>query len=207
MKRFIASLTLTLLSCAAFAANPQVELNTSQGKIVLELYPDKAPKTVANFLQYVKEKQYDGVIFHRVINDFMIQGGGMTPDMKEKPTRAPIKNEANNGLKNDAYTIAMARTQDPHSASAQFFINVKNNDFLNFTDESIRGWGYAVFGKVIDGKTVVDKIKAVPTGTSGYHQDVPTTPVVILSARELPATDAKTKAPAKAGASKAAASK
>ncbi|MBE9610304.1 peptidylprolyl isomerase [Chitinilyticum piscinae] len=199
MKRLIASFVLAAASCAAFAANPQVELNTSQGKIVLELYPEKAPQTVANFLQYVKEKQYDGVIFHRVISDFMIQGGGFTPDMKEKPTRAPIKNEANNGLKNDSYTIAMARTQDPHSASAQFFINVKNNDFLNFRNESVQGWGYAVFGKVVEGQKVVDKIKVVPTTTVSYYQDVPATPVVILSARELPAAASK---PAKA-ASKA----
>ncbi|WP_028454475.1 peptidylprolyl isomerase [Chitinilyticum litopenaei] len=191
MKRLFASLALASLSAAALAANPQVELTTNQGKIVLELYPEKAPKTVANFLQYVKEKQYDGVIFHRVIDGFMIQGGGFTPDMKEKPTRAPIKNEANNGLKNEAYTIAMARTQDPHSASAQFFINVKNNDFLDFSGENVRGWGYAVFGKVIDGKQVVDKIKGVPTATVGYYENVPTTPVIIQSARELPAAGAK----------------
>lgn len=162
------------------AANPQVLLKTSLGDIVLELNAEKAPKTVENFLQYVKSGQYSGTIFHRVIENFMIQGGGFDKDMSQKPTRAPIENEAKNGLKNDAYTVAMARTSAPHSASAQFFINLKDNDFLNYPGQD--GWGYAVFGKVIKGKDVVDKIKSVPTGNKGFHQNVPTTPVVIESA-------------------------
>lgn len=157
-----------------------VKLQTSQGDIVIELYPDKAPKSVANFLQYVRDGFYSGTVFHRVINGFMIQGGGMDKDLNPKATLQPIENEAANGLKNDAYTVAMARTQDPHSATAQFFINVKNNDFLNHTAKTTAGYGYAVFGKVIKGQDVVDKIKAVPTGMKGFFQDVPLTPVVIL---------------------------
>jgi peptidyl-prolyl cis-trans isomerase A (cyclophilin A)/peptidyl-prolyl cis-trans isomerase B (cyclophilin B) len=160
--------------------HPQVLLKTSMGDIVLELYADKAPKTVDNFLQYVKSGHYSGTIFHRVISNFMIQGGGFDKDMAQKPTREPIENEAKNGLKNDVYTVAMARTSAPHSASAQFFINTKDNDFLNYPGQD--GWGYAVFGKVAKGKDVVDKIKAVPTGNKGMHQNVPTTPVVIESA-------------------------
>lgn len=152
------------------------------GDILLELNEAKAPKTVANFLTYVRNGHYNGTIFHRVINGFMIQGGGLTPDMKEKPTLSPIENEANNGLKNEAYTIAMARTGDPHSATAQFFINVKNNDFLNHTAKTDRGWGYAVFGKVVKGHGVVNKIKAVPTGKKGPYDDVPVDPVVIIKA-------------------------
>ncbi len=162
--------------------NPKVTLETSMGNIVLELYPDKAPKTVENFIAYVKDGHYDGVIFHRVIPNFMIQGGGMTEDMQEKPTRAPIENEANNGLKNDEGTIAMARTSDPHSATAQFFINVKNNDFLNFSAPTPQGWGYAVFGKVVEGMDVVHKIEKVQTGNRAGHQDVPLDPVIITKA-------------------------
>lgn len=160
----------------------QVKLNTNFGAIILELDEAKAPLTVANFLEYVKSGHYNGKIFHRVINDFMIQGGGMDKDMKEGKTSAPIKNEANNGLKNDKYTIAMARTMQPHSATAQFFINVKDNDFLNFKSEDVYGWGYAVFGKVTEGTEIVDKIKVVKTGRHGMHDDVPTEAVVIESA-------------------------
>jgi peptidyl-prolyl cis-trans isomerase A (cyclophilin A)/peptidyl-prolyl cis-trans isomerase B (cyclophilin B) len=162
------------------AANPHVLLKTSMGDIVLELNTEKAPQTVENFLQYVKSGHYSGTIFHRVIENFMIQGGGFDKDMTQKPTRAPIENEAKNGLKNEAYTIAMARTGAPHSATAQFFINTKDNEFLNYPGQD--GWGYCVFGKVIKGKEVVDKIKTVPTGNKGPHQNVPTTPVVIESA-------------------------
>jgi len=159
-----------------------VKLETSMGEILLELDAQKAPKTVANFLAYVANGHYNGTIFHRVINGFMIQGGGMDPDMKERPTAAPIDNEADNGLKNEAYTVAMARTSDPHSATAQFFINVKNNDFLNHTAKNPNGWGYAVFGKVTKGHGVVNKIKAVATGKKGFHDDVPVEPVTIISA-------------------------
>ncbi len=159
-----------------------VKLETSMGDIILELDEGKAPKTVANFLEYVTDGHYDGTIFHRVIDGFMIQGGGMTADMKEKSTKSPIENEAENGLKNDAYAVAMARTPDPHSATAQFFISVKNNDFLNHTGKNPQGWGYAVFGKVAKGHGVVNKIKAVPTGRNGMHDDVPKEPVVIIKA-------------------------
>jgi peptidyl-prolyl cis-trans isomerase B (cyclophilin B) len=159
-----------------------VALNTSKGRIVLELDGVKAPKTTANFLAYVKSGHYDGTIFHRVIDGFMIQGGGFDAQMHQKPTNAPIQNEADNGLKNDAGTIAMARTNDPHSASAQFFINVKANDFLNHSGKNAQGWGYAVFGKVTEGLDVIEAIKKVPTGRHGFHQDVPSTPVVIESA-------------------------
>ncbi len=160
----------------------QVILNTTHGVIKLELNAAKAPLSVANFVEYVKAGHYNGKIFHRVINDFMIQGGGMDKNMKESATREAIKNEANNGLKNDKYTIAMARTMQPHSATAQFFINVKDNDFLNFSGENVHGWGYAVFGKVIEGTEVIDKIKLVKTGRHGMHDDVPTEPIVIESA-------------------------
>ena len=159
-----------------------IKLETSMGDIFLELDEENAPKTAANFLSYVNEGHYDGTIFHRVIDGFMIQGGGMTEDMTEKSTRAPIENEADNGLKNDAYTIAMARTMDPHSATAQFFINVKNNDFLNHTAKNAQGWGYAVFGKVAKGHNVVNTIKGVATGRKGMHDDVPNDPVVITKA-------------------------
>ncbi|WP_180114252.1 peptidylprolyl isomerase [Acinetobacter sp. YH12063] len=162
---------------------PQVELNTNKGRIVLELNTEKAPKTAENFLQYVRDGFYDGVIFHRVIDGFMIQGGGMDENFKEKTTRDSIENEADNGLSNDVGTIAMARTQAPHSASAQFFINVKNNSFLNHTGKTAQGWGYAVFGKVVEGLDVVDAIKGVRTGNRGYHADVPLENVVIESAK------------------------
>ena len=159
-----------------------IKLTTNKGVITLELDHEKAPITAANFEQYVKDGFYDGVIFHRVIPNFMIQGGGMTPNMKEKETRESIQNEAQNGLKNDKYTVAMARTQAPHSASAQFFINTKNNDFLNHTDPSMHGWGYAVFGKVVEGQDVVDAIEGVKTKRHGYHDDVPQDAVVITKA-------------------------
>ncbi|BEI42616.1 MULTISPECIES: peptidylprolyl isomerase [unclassified Polynucleobacter] len=161
---------------------PSVLLKTNHGDITLELDAAKAPKSVANFLAYVKSGHYDGTIFHRVIDNFMIQGGGMTAGMKQKSTMDQIENEANNGLKNDRGTIAMARTSDPHSATAQFFINVNDNDFLNHTAPTPQGWGYAVFGKVTNGMDVVDKIKKVKTGNAGYHQDVPTEDVVIEKA-------------------------
>lgn len=167
---------------AGAAPNPQVLVKTSMGEFVIELYPDKAPLSVANFLRYVNDGFYGGTIFHRVIGSFMIQGGGFTADMQQKPTGAPIKNEADNGLKNDRGTIAMARTNDPHSASAQFFINTVDNDFLNFKAPSGQGWGYAVFGKVVAGMDVVDKIRAVKTGRAGMHSDVPVEPVVITKA-------------------------
>jgi peptidyl-prolyl cis-trans isomerase B (cyclophilin B) len=162
-----------------------VELTTSAGVIRLELDDTKAPQTVANFLSYVNKGHYDGTVFHRVIKGFMVQGGGMTADMKQKATDAPIQNEANNGLKNDKYTVAMARTNAPHSASAQFFINTKDNGFLNFTAESPSGWGYAVFGKVVSGIDVVDTIENVRTGKNGFHDDVPLEAVVIEKATEI----------------------
>ena len=162
-----------------------VELHTTAGVIRLELDEQKAPVTVANFLEYVKAGHYDGTVFHRVIKGFMIQGGGFEPGLKQKPTREPIQNEANNGLKNDKYTIAMARTSAPHSASAQFFINGSDNDFLNFKSESPQGWGYAVFGKVVAGTEVVDAIEKVRTGRSGFHDDVPLEDVVITKAVEV----------------------
>ena len=164
---------------------PYVELETTMGNIVIELNQEKAPNTVANFLEYVKSGHYDGTIFHRVIDGFMIQGGGMDANMKEKSTNAPIQNEADNGLKNEVGTIAMARTSDPHSATAQFFINVKDNSFLNFSGKNPQGWGYAVFGKVTEGLDIVNKIKGVPTGKYGFHADVPTTPVVITHAKVI----------------------
>ncbi len=159
-----------------------VELHTNHGVIKLELDAEKAPKTVANFLEYVKSGHYDGTVFHRVIDGFMIQGGGFEAGMKQKPTQAPIENEANNGLKNVRGSVAMARTNDPHSASAQFFINVADNDFLNHSSPTPQGWGYAVFGKVVDGLDVVEKIKSVKTGSKGFHQDVPVDDVVIEKA-------------------------
>lgn len=159
-----------------------IRMQTSLGVIEIELDKAKAPATAANFEQYVKDGFYDGTIFHRVIDGFMIQGGGLEAGMKEKQTRAPIQNEANNGLKNERGTIAMARTQDPHSATAQFFINVANNNFLNHSSPTIDGWGYCVFGKVINGMDIVDKIKGVSTTSKGYHQDVPANDVVIEKA-------------------------
>ena len=159
-----------------------VKLKTNHGDILLELDAAKAPQTVENFLQYVRDGFFSNTLFHRVIDGFMIQGGGMNPDMSQKATRAPVKNEADNGLKNEAYTIAMARTSDPHSATAQFFINVADNEFLNHTAPTAQGWGYCVFGKVIEGQDVVDKIKKVRTGNKAGHQDVPVENVVIESA-------------------------
>ncbi|MBF6048396.1 peptidyl-prolyl cis-trans isomerase [Streptomyces sp. NRRL B-1677] len=159
-----------------------IELHTNYGVIKIELAADKSPKTVANFLNYVRKGHYDGTIFHRVINGFMIQGGGFEPGLRQKPVDAPIDNEANNGLRNDIYTVTMARTNDPHSATAQFFINVNDNDFLNHSSPTPQGWGYAVFGKVVEGQDVVDKIKAVRTGNAGFHQDVPVDDVVIEKA-------------------------
>jgi len=177
------AVALTLGSGAEAAAKPvKVKLATTMGDIVLELYPDKAPATVANFLQYVKDGFYNGTVFHRVISGFMIQGGGLDASLKSKATRAPIKNEADNGLKNEPYTIAMARTSDPHSASSQFFINVADNNSLNHRGKTGPDWGYTVFGAVVQGKDVVDKIKAVPTGTQGMYENVPQTPVVIKQA-------------------------
>ena len=163
----------------------QVLLKTNKGDITLTLDAVKAPKTVANFLAYVKSGHYDGTIFHRVIDNFMIQGGGMVPGMKQKPTQAEIENEANNGLKNVNGSVAMARTNEPHSASSQFFINVNDNDFLNHTAPTAQGWGYAVFGAVSDGMDVVNAIRKVKTGSSGFHQDVPTEDVVIEKATVL----------------------
>ena len=167
-------------------SNPQVELHIAgHGVITLELDADKAPLSTANFLSYVNNGHYNNTIFHRVISNFMIQGGGMEPGMAQKPTGKPINNEANNGLKNDKYTVAMARTNDPHSATAQFFINVTDNDFLNHTSPTSQGWGYAVFGKVVGGTDVVEKIRTVKTGRSGFHQDVPKEDVIIEKAVAL----------------------
>ncbi|MEE9309783.1 MAG: peptidylprolyl isomerase [Cocleimonas sp.] len=162
------------------SANPVIKIETSKGTMMLELDAEKAPSTAANFVAYVESGFYDGLIFHRVIPNFMVQGGGMNPDMSEKADkRSPIKNEANNGLKNDRGTVAMARTGDPHSASSQFFINLKDNDFLNFTSESQAGWGYAVFGKITEGLDVIDEIAKVKTGNHGGHGDVPLEAITI----------------------------
>jgi peptidyl-prolyl cis-trans isomerase B (cyclophilin B) len=167
-------------------SQPRVELHIlDHGVITLELDAEKAPKSVANFLAYVNKGHYDKTIFHRVIDGFMIQGGGFEPGMTQKPTDEPIENEANNGLRNDNYTVAMARTGEPHSATAQFFINVSNNDFLNHTAPSRQGWGYAVFGKVVEGNDVVDKLRAVKTGRRGFHDDVPKEDIVIEKAVAL----------------------
>lgn len=162
-------------------AMTRVLMKTLFGDITLELDGAKAPATVANFIEYAQSGYYDGTIFHRVINNFMIQGGGFDTEMQQKPTNAPIQNEANNGLKNNRGSVAMARTMDPHSATAQFFINVSDNDFLNFSGENMQGWGYAVFGQVVEGEDVLDKIRVVPTGSQAGHQDVPTDPIVIES--------------------------
>ncbi|MGW7444675.1 peptidylprolyl isomerase [Kitasatospora sp. NPDC054795] len=160
----------------------KVKLSTNHGAIVLRLDAEKAPATVENFLQYVRDGFYDGTVFHRVINGFMVQGGGMEPGMRQKKTRAPIRNEADNGLKNTEYTVAMARTGDPHSATAQFFINVADNGFLDHSGKNAQGWGYAVFGEVVEGQDVVDAVKTVPTGSRSGHQDVPKEDVVIEKA-------------------------
>jgi peptidyl-prolyl cis-trans isomerase B (cyclophilin B) len=162
---------------------PVVQLETSMGDITIELNEEKAPKTVENFINYVNSGHYEGTIFHRVIDGFMIQGGGMDAQMNEKKTNAPIENEADNGLKNDKGTIAMARTQDPHSATSQFFINVKDNDFLNHSGKNMQGWGYTVFGKVTDGMDVIEKMRSVATGRFGMHADVPNEPITINSAK------------------------
>ena len=162
-----------------------VILHTNHGDITLELDAENAPASTANFLQYVRDGHYNNTLFHRVIPGFMIQGGGMEPGMKQKGTRKPVANEAANGVKNKNYTVAMARTSEPHSATAQFFINVADNDFLDYTSPSANGWGYCVFGKVVGGKDAVDKIKAVPTATVGFHQNVPKDDVLILTAEEV----------------------
>ncbi|NUZ11090.1 peptidylprolyl isomerase [Pseudoalteromonas sp. McH1-7] len=159
-----------------------VVLETNHGEIRINLFADKAPETVANFLNYVNSDFYNGTIFHRVIDGFMVQGGGFAPGMEQKPVEAPIKNEANNGVANKVGTLAMARTPDPHSATAQFFINVNDNDFLNFSSETSQGWGYCVFGEIVEGMDVVNKIKGVATGSAGFHQDVPLEDVIIEKA-------------------------
>lgn len=186
---FVLVVTICVVLCtplsSAFADEgfPKVRIQTNMGDIVVELDRAKAPQTVTNFLSYVNDGFYNGTVFHRVIDGFMIQGGGFTQDLQQKSTKPPIPNEADNGLKNDRGTIAMARTNDPNSATAQFFINVVNNDFLNYRNKTTRGWGYTVFGKVVEGMDVVDKIRKTPTGPSGpFRQDVPKTPVVIQSA-------------------------
>lgn len=191
MRKPSSLLTATVLGlvCSTALAGTQIQLNTSVGPITLELADDKAPRTVDNFLTYAREGFYNGTIFHRVIDGFMIQGGGFTAGFQQKPTRAPVPNEADNGLKNLRGTIAMARTSDPNSATAQFFINVKDNAALDYKSSTPQGWGYAVFGKVIDGMEVVDKIRQVPTGAGGpgnRFSDVPATPVVLESVTILP---------------------
>jgi cyclophilin family peptidyl-prolyl cis-trans isomerase len=181
---FISALSvLAAVTPVAGAENLKVILDTTKGQITIELYPGKAPGTVKNFLAYVDAGSYNGTIFHRAIPNFMIQGGGFASDMQQKPTRPPIKIESDNGLKNLRGTIAMARTQDPNSATAQFFISSADNDFLNFKDKTVQGWGYAVFGKVVQGMEVVDEISKVKTGAKGSHRDVPVDPVVITAAK------------------------
>ena len=186
-QKFILAFALALLTTTAQADNhnTMLQMNTSMGSIEIELFAEQAPLSTANFLEYVNSGFFDGLIFHRVIPGFMIQGGGMDAQMREKPNKAPIQNEADNGLKNDRGTLAMARTQDPHSATSQFFINLVNNNFLNHSSKDARGWGYAVFGKVTKGMDVVDAIAQVSTGNSGYHQDVPKQPIVIESVELL----------------------
>ena len=182
--------SLFLLSSTAFAMNPQVIIKTNLGDVTLELYPEKAPQTVENFLGYVADDFYKGTIFHRVIPNFMVQGGGFDTDYKEKATKSPIQNEADNGLKNDIGTIAMARTSDIHSATAQFFINVANNSFLNFTAPSQRGYGYTVFGKVISGMDVINQIGKTPTGSGGpFPSDVPKSTIIIETIELISTTE------------------
>jgi cyclophilin family peptidyl-prolyl cis-trans isomerase len=190
MKKIFFLLCLFVLN-SSFAAHPVLTMETSHGAIEIELFEDKAPNTVANFLKYVDDKFYDGTIFHRVINGFMIQGGGFSQNMAEKSTRAPIKNEATNGLSNDVGTLAMARTNDPHSATAQFFINVGDNSSLNHTGQNPSGWGYAVFGKVTQGMHVVNRIKMVKTGSINSFSDVPMDAVIIKSVRRKDTAPAK----------------
>jgi len=180
MRHLLLALWAIVFCSTAYAANPQVELKTNKGAIVIELYPDKAPATVENFLRYVKAGFYDGTIFHRVIPGFMIQGGGYTPTYERKETDKPVKNEADNGLKNGTGTVAMARTNDPHSATSQFFINVADNGFLDFSSPTTRGYGYTVFGKVVKGMEVVNQIATAPTGSAGpFGKDVPVSTVMI----------------------------
>ncbi len=188
MKRLliVALAVFVVVGTAAADDHPKVVLETSKGNIVLELSADKAPQTVKNFLAYLDAGFYNNTIFHRVIPNFMIQGGGFTADMQEKQTRAPIRNEADNGLPNRRGTIAMARTPNPHSATAQFFINTKDNDFLNYKGKTPQGWGYAVFGRVVEGMAVVDSISQVKTVTRGGFRDVPATPIVITRATRMP---------------------
>jgi peptidyl-prolyl cis-trans isomerase B (cyclophilin B) len=184
--RYLAPLFLAIFSLSVYAQGdsvlPQVKLETNHGNIIIELNSEKAPKTVDNFLSYVESGFYNGTIFHRVIKDFMIQGGGFTEEFKQKEVNSPIKNEANNGLSNERGSVAMARTGDPHSATAQFFINTVDNNFLDFRGENGPAWGYAVFGKVTEGMDVVDKIREVSTGSKGPHQDVPSDDVIIITA-------------------------
>jgi len=193
MKHLLLFLLAMTVAPATLAANPKVELRTTVGTIVIDLYPENAPQTVENFLQYVKDGFYEGTVFHRVIPGFMAQGGGFTRNMQQKPTRPAIRNEAGNGLRNAVGTVAMARTRDPHSATAQFFINVADNDFLDFKSPDENGHGYAVFGRVSAGMDVVQKMLQVPTSTMGPHQNVPRTPIVIESARLLGSAPAKPK--------------
>ena len=183
MHRFIVAAFALLASFAVSASEPRVELKTNLGTITVELYTDKAPQTVANFLQYARDSFYDGTVFHRVIPGFMIQGGGFTPDLEQRQTRGPVRSEADNGLKNSVGTLAMARTPDPHSATAQFFINIADNHFLDFRAPTQQGYGYTVFGKVVDGMEVVNRIARVATGNRPPHQNVPAKPVVIERAR------------------------
>jgi peptidyl-prolyl cis-trans isomerase B (cyclophilin B) len=185
LKKLITLIFITLLSFNTYAENsmnPKVKLTTNMGDIVLELDAEKAPVTVENFLNYVKNGHYNGLIFHRIIPDFMVQGGGLEPGMEERPNLSPIQNEADNGLKNDKGTIAMARTNEPHSATSQFFINLKDNDFLNHTDKDQRGWGYTVFGQVVEGIDVVDAMGTAQTGTVAGHADVPNEDVLLIKA-------------------------
>ena len=187
IRQLLISLVLISATINVYATNISVEMKTNLGNVVLELYPDKAPKTVENFLKYVEDGFYKNTVFHRVIPGFMIQGGGFDTALKQKPTRSPVQNEADNGLKNEVGTIAMARTQDPHSASAQFFINVANNEFLNFKAPNQKGYGYAVFGKVTQGIDIVNKIASIPTGSGGpFSGDVPKSTVIIEDIVKLP---------------------
>ena len=182
----LATIALTFQLQLVHAANPKVKMETSKGTIIIELYADKAPKSVANFLSYVNAGAYDGTIFHRVIKDFMNQGGGFTPDYKKVDTKDPVQNEADNGLKNLKYTVAMARTGEPHSATNQFFINTADNAFLDYTGKSMRGWGYTVFGNVIEGQNIADIISRAATGSGGpFSKDVPRTPIIIEKMTEI----------------------